>query len=484
MPAEVLESPFAVSVDGLWACTELGVQQFTRKLTEMRSAMGAFMGGSREAPPKSSLLSIVGDVGVVQIKGPISGQASMFDSMFGMTSYPAIRSALVEAATSPDVKSILLDINSPGGQVTGVADTAGLIKQVDTIKPVLAHTSGDMNSAAYWLGSQARSISASQTSQVGSIGTIYTHVEESKALEKDGITVTVLREGDYKALASPYEPLTDKARNDIQGRMKESTDVFVKAVADGRGKTVPVVDATMGQGRVFVGQTAKDVGLVDHIQSFDQAVASASRLGATDTKGSRATNIKSETRMTAEQKAALAALGASEKTPEQIAAEAAAAELQATTEAAAVTAAAEAATVEAARVAAEAAAVDPVALNAQITSLTSALAAKDAQLLAVAVEKKLAEDRAVAAETALAPVTAIVEASLHQMTVALGGTPVITKQTPEALVTAHKATEVSFKKNFVIGGVAAIASPEDAAKSTGKPGANHRARINAARPSK
>ena len=129
-----------------------------------------------------------------------------------------------------------------------------------------------MTSAAYRLAAASREVFATKMSEVGSIGVIAIHHEITKMLDKEGINVTVLRSGEFKALGNPYEKLDPKARDVIQGQMDFLYEDFVSEVAANRGLPIPFVKENAAEGRVFFGVQALDVGLIDGVESFDSVV--------------------------------------------------------------------------------------------------------------------------------------------------------------------------------------------------------------------
>lgn len=216
------------------------------------------------------LLQKAGNVGIVNIKGPLINSDNPIYAFFGISTYPAIREAVVSAAKDTAIEQILLNIDSGGGQVAGVADTGEMILRVNRkLKPVTTYTGGTMASAAYWLGVSANKRFAGQTSEVGSIGVLSVHFDISKQLKDDGVTATVTRSGKYKALENPYEPLSDLAKEQIQARVDAAYKVFGDHVANALGMSFAEMDKKVGQGRVFFGQAAADAGLVDGITTFD-----------------------------------------------------------------------------------------------------------------------------------------------------------------------------------------------------------------------
>jgi signal peptide peptidase SppA len=267
--------------DGLWAGTEGALHALiTRMLTaherpipEAALITSGGLGATKKDEPVPYLFSRKGNIGVIEIKGPMTNATSYWDRYDKAATYPAIRDALVHAVNDPEVKTILLDIESGGGAVAGMFDAARFIRGVnDNIKPVVAFGE-TIYSAAYCLGSSAGQIFTSNAGEVGSIGVIATHMDYSKMYADMGVNVTVMRSGKYKALANRMEPLSDDARKQMQASMDAKYEVFVQHVADMRRTTYPKADANMAQGREFFGSAAKDAGLVDAITTYDALLA-------------------------------------------------------------------------------------------------------------------------------------------------------------------------------------------------------------------
>jgi hypothetical protein len=265
--------------DGLWAGTESTLHSLVARLMAIHerpipeAAMGYSSVTAQKEEPPPYLLSMQGSIAVIDIKGAMTNATSWWDRYDKVSTYPAIREALVYAAQSPSVKGILLDIESGGGAVAGMFDTANMIRHInDNVKPVVAFGE-TMFSAAYCLGCAAGQVFSSKSSGVGSIGIIATHMDYSKMYADMGINVTVMRSGKYKALVNRFEPLTDASREQFQDGMDANYDVFIEHVASMRDTTKQTADNKMAQGREFYGQAAQEAGLVDAITSFDQVLA-------------------------------------------------------------------------------------------------------------------------------------------------------------------------------------------------------------------
>jgi ClpP class serine protease len=109
------------------------------------------------------MMDLVGDVAVIHVNGQLTNEASYWNRYYGVVAYDEIRNSLVEAINHEGANSILLDIDSPGGAVTGISEMSNFIKQVDSQHlPVYTATGGQMASGGYWLGSIGRKVYASE----------------------------------------------------------------------------------------------------------------------------------------------------------------------------------------------------------------------------------------------------------------------------------------------------------------------------------
>lgn len=213
-----------------------------------------------------------GDVGVVQVKGALWHGSTGIFRLFGVLGYDDIEAALIEGLQDKKAKRLMLDMDSPGGSVKGLKSLGETIQGIGKIKSTTAFATA-ANSAAYWLASATSHITLDEMGEAGSIGCIAVHTEYSKMYEKEGVTKTAIRAGENKALASPFEPLSDKAREQIQYGVNKARDQFVNAVAQNRGVTAATVESQYGQGKVFMGSDALRAGLVDAVGGFQEALA-------------------------------------------------------------------------------------------------------------------------------------------------------------------------------------------------------------------
>jgi capsid assembly protease len=427
-----------------------------------------------DAAPR--LFSRAGDIGIIKIAGPLVNNDSVLNRYYGITGYGEIRDALVYAAKQGDIGAIVLDVASGGGSVAGVFDTANLIRTIDTkVKPVHAFSGGGVMSAAYLLASSARSVNIDQMTEAGSVGVIAVHQEMSKMLKEIGITPTVMRAGKYKALGNPYEPLTEQAKAEMQAQLDQLYEIFVKHVADMRGVSYAVADEKMAQGRVFIGQRAKDVGLVDAITNFDSLMSKVqggidsakerSKYGANSTNQNNKGIVVSKQALTEQSIAALAegaglaveaggehgggsgGAPAAEQKPE--------------------TQVEQKPAVEAAEQKPETQVEQKPAEPSALQVVQTQLAESQAKVLDLSVELRDAKVSNESMKATHASMRAIAVASVERLKVALGQTPGGSEAlADEALLAQHDSLRKVFEEKFKAGGVAAV-TPADASESQG-----------------
>lgn len=203
---------------------------------------------------------------------PIHGLMSKGDSKFSEASTVDIRRAVREAAADDAVGAIMLHVDSPGGSVAGVQDLADDVRSAGERKPVHAYVEDLGASAAYWVASQAASISMNRTGEAGSIG-VYAVVEDSSGrAEAAGIRVHVVSTGPHKGALVDGVPIAPESLAELQSLVNKINGFFTESVRKSRSMSAKMLEAVT-DGRVFVGQDAVGVGLVDQIETFDAAMS-------------------------------------------------------------------------------------------------------------------------------------------------------------------------------------------------------------------
>jgi signal peptide peptidase SppA len=209
-----------------------------------------------------------GRVARLPIMGGITRRSSFWSSLLGGTTVEGLLQAMRELEADPTVGAVLLDVDSPGGTVSGLPELAAGVRKLRESKTVIALANSLMASAAYWVASQADEIIATPEALVGSIGVFATHFDVSAMMERIGVKVSYIYAGKYKIEGNEDEPLTDDAREHLQSLIDHTYNLFVSDVAKGRGISPAAVKSDYGQGRVLSASEAKTAGLIDRVSSF------------------------------------------------------------------------------------------------------------------------------------------------------------------------------------------------------------------------
>jgi len=216
-------------------------------------------------------------VGVITVSGSLIDGSAGYYRYYGYIGYDDIRNAAMTALADPAIGSMLLVMKTPGGMVAGVNETSKALATLSKIKPIITFNASQMTSAGLWLGSAGKKIVTDATAVNGSLGIMQIHTEYSKLYEKEGITKTVIRAGENKVLANAVEPLSDKAKAQMEAQAKAMYDVFLSTVASNMGHTEALAESKYGGGKVFIGQAAVDVGLAHAVGGYDDAYALAKK---------------------------------------------------------------------------------------------------------------------------------------------------------------------------------------------------------------
>lgn len=235
-------------------------------------------------------------IGVISVLG-VMAQRTAGDVSEAGTSTDRVRSQFSSMMNHPDVGVIVLDIDSPGGSVYGLQALWEDIMAARGEKKVVAQANSLAASAAYYVASAAEEIVVTPGGEVGSIGVIAAHEDLSARMEADGVNVTLITAGKYKGEASPFAPLTEEARADMQLRVDEYYGQFVDAVARGRDVRTSAVRDGFGEGRVVSAKRAVAEGMADRIDTLDGTLSRLTRSTRAQTprRGTRSERLALET---------------------------------------------------------------------------------------------------------------------------------------------------------------------------------------------
>jgi len=217
---------------------------------------------------QQEILHFYKDVAVVDVQGVIGRKVSMIEKSSGVTDVNDIADAMQYASEDSSVEGIVMRVDSPGGTVTGVPELAMLIREIGMDTPIVTQVDGMAASAGYWIASQAHGIVTSASSSVGSVGVYMAMLDSSRAMEKEGYAMEVIKAGKYKGIGIQGTSLTDEQRALLQGEVDSIHEMFKGAVKIGRGN----ISDDLMQGQDFMGEEAVKLGLADTLGGIDEAV--------------------------------------------------------------------------------------------------------------------------------------------------------------------------------------------------------------------
>ncbi len=194
---------------------------------------------------------------------------SMEEMCAGGLSVDKIQAALAEGRDDPKVASIVVHLDSPGGVVYGIAETAALIREISAAKAIVGFCDSQAASAAYWILAACDAVYVTTSADLGSIGVYCAVFDYSAWFAKEGIKVDLFKDGTFKAAGFPGTSLTDDQRAHLQAEVMACSGQFK---ADVRAQRQGIADSTM-QGQCYFGQQAVDLKLADSVVTgIDQVV--------------------------------------------------------------------------------------------------------------------------------------------------------------------------------------------------------------------
>jgi signal peptide peptidase SppA len=247
-----------------WAITETALNNILTIASRQNESIEAVSAKLGRDLDNTYVTEVRDGVAVIPVVGPLFRYANLFTAISGASSYEVLAKDFNSALENSDVHSIVLDIDSPGGEVNGCAEFANMIYESRGTKPIIAYASGDAASGAYWIASACDQIIASETSLLGSIGVVavYRDSNDQSVLE------IVSSQSPYKRL----DPNSDDGKSRLQSRIDDLASVFIDSIAKHRGVDPPTVLKEFGGGDVFVGKNAIRSGLADDVGSLENII--------------------------------------------------------------------------------------------------------------------------------------------------------------------------------------------------------------------
>ena len=210
---------------------------------------------NQEIPENNDGIEVIDICGVICKRLGLPEEVTNF---FGMCDLDHVDEDIREAMADANINAVILNVNSPGGFLSGVQTTANLISELSKLKETVVYSDVLNCSAAYWLSSKANSIITTADCEVGSIGVYTELIEYSKQLAEEGITATLIKAGKYKGIGCSTQPLTDEQKAYIQDDVNKTWNTFKEAVNEKR----TIADDDM-QGQCFTGEDLINKGFVD-----------------------------------------------------------------------------------------------------------------------------------------------------------------------------------------------------------------------------
>ena len=245
----------------------------TSEAMQSMAAQAAAYFDARFSLPESAenpLLTMEDGVGIIRLHGPLMRDPDLISTLlFGATDINQVADAVRQAADSKEVKSILLDIDSPGGTVNGTPELGQVVADASKLKTIYAFSAGQMCSAAYWVASQCQAVYASPSARVGSIGVMLPFIDSAEKFRSQGLKVEVFAAGKFKGMGTPGVPLSEEQRALLQADVEEIAADFKEAVL-ARGRRIP--DEAM-EGQSFSARKAQRYNLAGVVRGRDEVMA-------------------------------------------------------------------------------------------------------------------------------------------------------------------------------------------------------------------
>ena len=212
-------------------------------------------------------------VAVIPVYGVLSGRQNLLSETSGGSSMEGLARNFRMAMADPDVAAIAFDIDSPGGQVDGVPEFVSEIMAARGAKPIVAVANTLAASAAYWIAAACDELICTPSGQVGSIGVITAHLDDSQARAAAGMARTLVAVPPGKADGWDGDPISAEGLAELQAKADQFYGMFTAGVAKGRGVSVAHVKTDYGGGRMLLAKPALQAGMIDRVATLDETIA-------------------------------------------------------------------------------------------------------------------------------------------------------------------------------------------------------------------
>lgn len=241
----------------------------------------------KRADAPRAIRAVKGKVGVIPIYGPVDQRMTVELEKACGTPLDFVSTAFDNLMANASVGAIVLHVDSPGGSTYGTEELATKIFNARGTKPIYAMVDSMACSAAYWIGTSADMVICTPGGDVGSVGVYCMHMDQSKAMEEDGVAVTMISAGRYKTELSPFGPLSDDAKASLQESVDATHEKFIGALKRNRGTSAENVRTNYGEGRVVAADKALVKGMIDRIMPMETLMAKLMGGGVDAANGSK-----------------------------------------------------------------------------------------------------------------------------------------------------------------------------------------------------
>lgn len=226
---------------------------------------------------------IVDGVAFIPVEGTLVYKGAWVGSSSGETSYQGLMTQVSRAKARKDIKGVVFEVDSYGGQANGAFDVADAIRDLSKAKPTVSILTDFAYSAGYMLASQARQVVMPEFGGAGSIGVVMMHADFSEALEQEGVKVTFIHAGKHKVDGNQFQPLPAELYERWQSECEAIRERFASVVASGRGKRFGKSAALKTEADVFGAEDALRLGMVDAVgkpqEAFEAFIREVNRKG-------------------------------------------------------------------------------------------------------------------------------------------------------------------------------------------------------------
>jgi len=246
-----------------WSAEPIFLESFLAQLADLNVTESI---ADIEVAARPAAYQVVNGRAVINILGVLLKTVPSWLRFFGIkaTGYDEIQSQIGQALADSSISGIHLQVSSPGGIVDGLVDTADAIFAARETKKVTATIEDIGASAAYWLASQAETIEAGRTAEVGSIGVYTVYLDSSKAADDAGFKVVLIKSGEHKGMGVAGVEITDEQIAAVQESIDAIAGQFVDSIARGRGRESAEI-SKLATGRMWIAAEAKKLGLIDKV---------------------------------------------------------------------------------------------------------------------------------------------------------------------------------------------------------------------------